>query len=230
MRYLLLFLAVPVCAAEYSAPAGIRPALRRPGAASILPGGRIISPLGHQYVTGPGPFGLAISASGKTLASANSGSDRFSLTVLEREKGGASLFGCAVVHFAALLGREQFLRGRHSHHGHLILLKVLLENFRRCHVEALEGLQFRLQDWIFGDLVGMQLLLDPLLHADFADLVDIAGTGAESQAIQRLNDLSIRSKFGVETAGGGIVRSASRQKKCHSQSRNRAPGHEIAPP
>ncbi|HTT64631.1 MAG TPA: bifunctional YncE family protein/alkaline phosphatase family protein [Bryobacteraceae bacterium] len=89
MRYLLLFLSLPVCAAEYSAPAGIRPALRRPGAASILPGGRIISPLGRQFVTGPGPFGLAISASGKTLASANSGPDRFSLTVLEREKDGA---------------------------------------------------------------------------------------------------------------------------------------------
>jgi YVTN family beta-propeller protein len=89
MRYFLLFLALPVCAAEYSAPAGIRPALRRPGAASILPGGRIISPLGHQYVTGPGPFGLAISASGKTLVSANGGPDRFSLTVLQQEKGGA---------------------------------------------------------------------------------------------------------------------------------------------
>src|ERR1700690_3556002 len=89
MLYFLLFLALPVCAAEYSAPAGIRPALRRPGAASILPGGRIVSPLGHQYVTGPGPFGLAISASGKTLVSANSGPDRFSLTVLQQEKGGA---------------------------------------------------------------------------------------------------------------------------------------------
>ena len=60
--------------------------VRRPGAASILPGGRIISPLGHQYVTGPGPFGLAISASGRTLVSANSGPDRFSLTVLEQER------------------------------------------------------------------------------------------------------------------------------------------------
>jgi YVTN family beta-propeller protein len=89
MRYVLLLLALPVCASEYSAPAGIRPALRRPGAASILPGGRIISPLGHQYVTGPGPFGLAVSASGKTLVSANSGPDRFSLTVLEQEKSGA---------------------------------------------------------------------------------------------------------------------------------------------
>ena len=92
MRYFLLYFlplaAMPLWAGEYSAPAGIRPALRRPGAASILPGGRIVSPLGHQYVTGPGPFGLAISASGKTLVSANSGPDRFSVTVLEREKDG----------------------------------------------------------------------------------------------------------------------------------------------
>jgi YVTN family beta-propeller protein len=94
MRYLLRYfvpfiMAMPLGAAEYSAPAGIRPALRHPGAASILPGGRIIAPLGHQYVAGPGPFGLAISASGKTLASSNSGPDRFSLTVLEKEKSGA---------------------------------------------------------------------------------------------------------------------------------------------
>ena len=92
MRYLwlhfLLYLTIPARGAEYSAPAGIRPALRRPGAASILPGGRIISATGRQYVTGPGPFGLAISPSGKTLASANIGPDRFSMTVLEREKGG----------------------------------------------------------------------------------------------------------------------------------------------
>ena len=89
MRISLLLLTIPIFAADYSAPAGIRPALRRPGAASILPGGRIISPLGNQYVTGPGPFGLAISASGRTLVSANSGPDRFSLTVLEQEKSGA---------------------------------------------------------------------------------------------------------------------------------------------
>src|SRR5580704_6875449 len=93
MRYfpilILACITIQASGGEYSAPAGIRPALRRPGAASILPGGRIISPLGHQYTTGPGPFGLAVSPSGKTLVSANSGPDRFSLTVLEREKNGA---------------------------------------------------------------------------------------------------------------------------------------------
>ena len=88
LHYAPLLLIFPVYGVEYSAPAGIRPALRHPGAASILPGGRIISPLGRQYVTGPGPFGLAISASGKTLVSANSGPDRFSLTVLEQQRDG----------------------------------------------------------------------------------------------------------------------------------------------
>lgn len=85
----LIFLAATVLtAAEYSAPAGVRPAIQRPGAASILPGGRVIAPIGVQYVTGPGPFGLAISPSGKTVVSANSGPERFSLTILEREKTG----------------------------------------------------------------------------------------------------------------------------------------------
>jgi YVTN family beta-propeller protein len=88
----LIFLAAAVLtAAEYSAPAGIRPAMRRPGAASILPGGRVIAPIGLQYITGPGPFGLAISPSGKYLVSANGGPERFSLTILEREKSGRRL-------------------------------------------------------------------------------------------------------------------------------------------
>src|SRR5712691_2631495 len=74
-------------AQSYSAPAGIRPAQRRPGA-SILPGGRVIVPLGEQYITGAGPFGLVVSASGKTALTANGGPGRNSLTVLERAKSG----------------------------------------------------------------------------------------------------------------------------------------------
>jgi YVTN family beta-propeller protein len=85
----LLFLsAVLLSAAEYSAPAGARPAIHRPGAPSILPGGRIIAPIGRQYVTGPGPFGLAISPNSRTVVSANSGPERFSLTFLDRDKRG----------------------------------------------------------------------------------------------------------------------------------------------
>jgi YVTN family beta-propeller protein len=42
--------------------------------------------MGLQYITGPGPFGLAISPSGKTVVSSNSGPERFSLTLLDRDK------------------------------------------------------------------------------------------------------------------------------------------------
>ncbi|MCC6859762.1 MAG: bifunctional YncE family protein/alkaline phosphatase family protein, partial [Bryobacterales bacterium] len=72
-------------AADYAAPAGELPVVRRPGAASILPGGRLIAPLGSQQITGPGPFGLSISPDGKIVVSANGGPQRFSLTVLERD-------------------------------------------------------------------------------------------------------------------------------------------------
>jgi YVTN family beta-propeller protein len=77
-----------IAAAEwYAAPAGIRPAVR--GAeTSILPGGRVIAPLGGKYPTGPGAFGLAVSGSGRTAVTANGGPGTNSLTVLERNKGG----------------------------------------------------------------------------------------------------------------------------------------------
>ena len=51
----------------------------------------MIVPTGIQYITGPGPFGLAISPSGKTIVSANSGPERFSLTFLDRDKSGRRL-------------------------------------------------------------------------------------------------------------------------------------------
>lgn len=83
---LLVILAPMAMAADYAAPAGARPAIRRPGAESILPGGRIITPLGRFYSTGPGPFGLAISPSGNQVVTANGGPDQFSLTLLRRDK------------------------------------------------------------------------------------------------------------------------------------------------
>ena len=76
--WLIAFFCLPACAADYSAPAGTRPAIRRPGAPSILPGGRIIAPAGHEFATGPGPFGLAISPDHRTVVSVNSGPERFS--------------------------------------------------------------------------------------------------------------------------------------------------------
>ncbi len=59
--------------------------MRRAGA-SVLPGGRVIAPLGSELVTGPGAFGLAISPSGREIVTANGGPFRSSLTVLERAR------------------------------------------------------------------------------------------------------------------------------------------------
>jgi YVTN family beta-propeller protein len=85
-RYLLALLtfSVLLLAQSYYSPAGLRPAIRRNGGPSILPGGRVIAPLGNQYLTGAGPFGLAVSQSGKTLITANGGPGRNSLTIMER--------------------------------------------------------------------------------------------------------------------------------------------------
>ena len=85
----LLFIAIVACAASYRTPAGAQPARRtEEGKGAILPGGRMLSPYGVQYTTGPGPFGLAVSPSGERIVTANGGPDRFSLSVLEKNRNG----------------------------------------------------------------------------------------------------------------------------------------------
>ena len=76
-----------ITAQSYSAPAGLRPALRR-GGASILPGGRVVAPLGEEYIVGAGAFGLAVSPSGKTVVTANIGPWGDSLTILDHNRSG----------------------------------------------------------------------------------------------------------------------------------------------
>src|ERR1017187_5946244 len=82
---LVLSCAGSLVAQSFHAPAGMRPAQRRPNGA-ILPGGRIIQPEGEQILTGNGPFGLALSPEGKSVMTANGGPDRNSLTILEHGK------------------------------------------------------------------------------------------------------------------------------------------------
>ncbi len=50
----------------------------------VLPGGRTITPQGEEFLTGPGPFGLATSPDGRTVATADGGPNRYSVTVLEK--------------------------------------------------------------------------------------------------------------------------------------------------
>lgn len=109
MIRVLLFLALALHAADYRPPAGTRPAVRRPGAASILPGGRAITPMGKQYYTGPGPFGLAINPKGTTIVSADGGPNRYSLTVIQKDRN-----AWRVRHHIAPKTKEEELEGEEN--------------------------------------------------------------------------------------------------------------------
>jgi YVTN family beta-propeller protein len=64
------------------APAGSRPtAIHRDGE-TVLPNGRLITPLGEQVTVAPHPYGLAISPDGKLLVSVNSGTAPFSVSAI----------------------------------------------------------------------------------------------------------------------------------------------------
>jgi YVTN family beta-propeller protein len=82
-----LLLQASSLAQSFAAPAGIRPSHQHQGIA-ILPGGRVIQPLGQVFITGSGPFGLSVTDSGKTLITADTGPGTNSLTILEQEKSG----------------------------------------------------------------------------------------------------------------------------------------------
>lgn len=84
----MLLLVLTLLAADYAAPAGSQFAMRKPGGPAILPGGRLVNPEGAQIQTGPGPFGIAVSPDGSTTVTANSGPERFSLTVVKRNGNG----------------------------------------------------------------------------------------------------------------------------------------------
>lgn len=68
---------------EIEAPAGNLPTQINEKGKTILPNGRIISPLGKQIITAPHPFGLAISPDGKTAVTSNSGIRPFSITIIK---------------------------------------------------------------------------------------------------------------------------------------------------
>jgi DNA-binding beta-propeller fold protein YncE len=77
-------LAALLAAADYRTPAGTRPAHAKLEN-TVLPGGRLLTPIGQQYFTGPGVFGLALSPDGNTLVTADGGPNRYSLTILRRD-------------------------------------------------------------------------------------------------------------------------------------------------
>jgi YVTN family beta-propeller protein len=101
----LLTFSTAVIAQSFSAPAGIRPALRKT-VSSILPGGRIIAPLGDQYPTGVGPFGLLIGQSARTVVTSNGGPGPNSFTVFDHDRSGHWSLQQVVAHSTE--GQEAF--------------------------------------------------------------------------------------------------------------------------
>src|ERR1700722_2826672 len=85
----VVIVALAAASAFAQMPAGTRHAERADSGTSVLPGGRYITPLGEQFFTGPGPFGLAISPSGQFVVSADGGPNRYALTVLDTRNGNA---------------------------------------------------------------------------------------------------------------------------------------------
>jgi len=68
--------------AELHAPAGTRPVEIHPEGETVLPNGRLITPLGKHIKVAPHPYGLAIAPDGKTLVTANSGTKPFSFSII----------------------------------------------------------------------------------------------------------------------------------------------------
>jgi len=66
-----------------SAPAGDRYTRVNREGETVLPNGRLITPLGKQILVAPHPFGLTLSPDGKTIITANSGVGPFSISIIK---------------------------------------------------------------------------------------------------------------------------------------------------
>jgi YVTN family beta-propeller protein len=69
---------------ELRAPAVERPVKIDLSGQTILPNGRLITPLGSHVKVAPHPYGLALSPDGKTLVTANSGTHPFSVSIITK--------------------------------------------------------------------------------------------------------------------------------------------------
>jgi len=65
------------------APAGDRYTEIKKDGETVLPSGRIITPIGKQILVAPHPFGLTLSPDGRTIVTANSGVGPFSISIIK---------------------------------------------------------------------------------------------------------------------------------------------------
>ena len=66
----------------FTAPAGNAMTVKNPDSISVIPNGRLISPMGRTFEVAPHPFGIVLSPDGKTAVTANSGTNPLSITIL----------------------------------------------------------------------------------------------------------------------------------------------------
>lgn len=71
-----------------SAPAGERFAVIDKTGETVLPNGRIITPVGKSIIVAPHPFGLTLSPDGKTVVTANSGIRPLSISIIRNIMAG----------------------------------------------------------------------------------------------------------------------------------------------
>ena len=65
-----------------SAPAGTEYTRIDKEGNTVIPNGRLITPLGKQIMVAPHPFGLTLSPDGKTIITSNSGTGPFSISII----------------------------------------------------------------------------------------------------------------------------------------------------
>jgi DNA-binding beta-propeller fold protein YncE len=63
-------------------PAGSRPTHIDRNGITVIPNGRLLTPLGKQITVAPHPYGLVLSPDGNTLVTANSGTNPLSITII----------------------------------------------------------------------------------------------------------------------------------------------------
>lgn len=89
-KYLLLLAALITtgfCVAQnnrwsITAPAQSMPTRIERTGTTVIPNGRLLTPLGKQITVAPHPYGLALSPDGKTLVTANSGTSPLSISII----------------------------------------------------------------------------------------------------------------------------------------------------
>ena len=79
--------------------------------------------------------------------------------------------------------------------------RVVAHQLAAGHVQRVQGLELFGKHRVLGDALRVELAVDPLLEAHRLHFLDVAGTGAEGEAVERLQDLLIAGKLLLKLAG-----------------------------